>query len=495
MKRTGWDAVLAAGVLVAGLGLNGQVYPGPSPLYLHVALALPLVWRRRAPVAVLCAISVVAFAQWVADVQLVTDVALLVALYTVAARTTWRRTLLAAAVVEVGVVLASLRWALPTGSLVNSLVFLTAMVVAAVATGTNMRLRRAHLARLKDERDQRAMLAVAGERARIAREMHDIVTHNLSVMVALADAAVIAQPRAPDRATAAMTQIAETGRQALTDMHHTLGALRTPDAPPPSTTHISAASRSATHISTASPPATHSQATSPRDTPDLRPKVVSPLDPSDQREAPHALDLLSTPPHAGPGRPRAGLAMSQEDPARPQASPPRSHARPAMPHARPASSHESPPTPHAGSPVPHVAFATECDAPAERHPLPGLAELDALVAQMDAAGLPTSLDVTGNPDHTTAGLQLTIYRLTQEALTNTLKHAPPGSRATVAIHCAPETVTVQITDHPTSGHHASRHGILGMRERAAAYGGTLEAGPLPGHGWRVAATLHPEAVR
>jgi signal transduction histidine kinase len=86
--------------------------------------------------------------------------------------------------------------------------------------------------RLERERDQQALLAVAGERSRIAREMHDIVTHNLSVMVALADAAVFAQQGDPDKATAVMRQISGTGRNALTDMRRFLGLLRDgePDA-------------------------------------------------------------------------------------------------------------------------------------------------------------------------------------------------------------------------------------------------------------------------
>ncbi|MCZ0984596.1 histidine kinase [Streptomyces diastatochromogenes] len=118
-------------------------------------------------------------------------------------------------------------------------VALTATVVATVALGTNARTARAYLAaleeraaRLEQHQDQQARLAVAEERTRIAREMHDIVTHNLSVMVALTDAAVQTQHRSPDRTTTAMLQVSETGRQALTDMRRSLGILRTdePDA-------------------------------------------------------------------------------------------------------------------------------------------------------------------------------------------------------------------------------------------------------------------------
>ncbi len=340
------------------------------------------------------------------DVQLLADAALLVALYTVAARSTWQRTLIAGAALEVGIVLATTRWAAPYDKFFSSTAFLTAVAVAVAVTGTNTRIRRAYLASLEDravrlehERDQRARLAAADERTRIAREMHDIVTHNLSVMVALADGAVFAQRHSPDRATAAMRQISGTGRQALTDMRRSLGVLRA-DEP----------------------------------------------------------DSL-------------------------------------------------------------------------RHPMPGIAQLSSLVGQMRAAGLQTGLDLEGDSTPVPTAAQLTVYRMAQEALTNTLKHAPPGTRAEVRVRCSPGTVTVDITDDgraarpagPPSGHrqrrghenghrsgrgagaghkgehgdgtgagaeHGGGHGILGMRERAAAYGGTLDAGPLPGGGWRVSATLH-----
>ncbi|MFE5587434.1 sensor histidine kinase [Kitasatospora sp. NPDC056531] len=308
-----------------------------------------------------------AFVQWLADVQLPADAVLLVALYTAAAHTGRRGTLLAAAVVEGGAVLACLRWA-PDGTFLTPFVALSATVVAAAVLGVNMRTTRAYLAavqeraeRLALHQEQQARLAVAEERARITREMHDIVTHNLSVMVALTDAAVYAQHRSPDRATAAMLQISETGRQALTDMRRSLGILR----------------------------------------------------------------------------------------------------------------------------------ADEPDA--ERHPLPGIAQLEALADQMTAAGLPTGLEVRGGHAHLPVTAQLTVYRLVQEALTNTLKHTPAGTPATVLVECSAGSVGVEVTDSgprpalPAAA--PSGHGIPGMRERAAAYGGTLRAGPLPGGGWGVRTRL------
>ena len=253
------------------------------------------------------------------------------------------------------------------------------MAVAVAVIGMNARTRRAYLASVEDravrlgrERDQRARLAVADERARIAREMHDIVSHNLSVMVALADGAVFAQHRNPDTATAAMRQISGTGRQALTDMRRFLGVLRA--------------------------------------------------------DEPDAL----------------------------------------------------------------------------RHPMPGIGQLESLVDQVRAAGLETRLELDGDRASVPAAAQLTVYRLVQEALTNTLKHGGEGARAEVRVRCSarrrsPSRVTddgltrtarrgtAPASTQRTDG--TSGHGIPGMRERAAAYGAALEAGPLPGGGWRVAARL------
>ncbi|MEU2061234.1 histidine kinase [Streptomyces sp. NPDC013455] len=339
----------------------------PVAVALTAALALPLVWRRRAPLTVFGAVAAAAFVQWLMDVQLPADIALLVALHTVAANSGRRRTLVAGAVVEAGALLACLRWA-AEGAFPALFIAVTAMVVAAAVLGVNVRTTRAYLAaveeraaRLEQQQDQQARLAAAEERTRITREMHDIVTHNLSVMVALTDAALYAQHRSPGKATTAMLQISETGRQALTDMRRSLGVLRT-------------------------------------------------------------------------GEPDA-----------------------------------------------------------ERHPVPGIAQLETLADQMCAAGLPTRLEVRGGHAHIPATAQLTVYRLVQEALTNALKHTPTGTHAKVRVVCSAETVAVDVTDSgpclPLPAATPSGHGIHGMRERAAAYGGKLEAGPLPGGGWGVRTRL------
>jgi signal transduction histidine kinase len=100
----------------------------------------------------------------------------------------------------------------------------------------------------------------------------------------------------------------------------------------------------------------------------------------------------------------------------------------------------------------------------------------------------------GHPAELPAGLDLSAYRIVQEALTNSLRHAGPAT-ARVAVRYAPGKVTVEVVDDGRGGDPGDQgHGIPGMRERAALYGGTLEAGPLPGGGFRVAATLPVEEV-
>ncbi|MGW4668591.1 sensor histidine kinase [Streptosporangium sandarakinum] len=381
------DALLAAALFLATLG-PGQVPAGPPWLLaLQTALVAPLAWRRRAPMTVLGAIGLAAAVQWALDVQLPADAALLTALYTVAARRPLRHTLPAALALQAGVLLAAARWA-PPGRFPFTVAALSAMAAAALMAGLWMRARRAYVTSLERDRERRARLAVAEERARMTRDMHDIVTHNLSVMVALADSAAYVRHSAPDRAAAAMEQIAATGRQALQDMRRSLGT--------------------------------------------------------------------------GRGRAASGEDRLQE----------------------------------------------------MLRPAPGIAELGPLAERMRAAGLATCVRVAGDTEAVPATAQLTIYRLVQEALTNTLRHAP-GARADVRVEVSSRRAEVEVTDvrdpavpgspgplgagtrasGPRSGLPGDGRGIAGMRERVAAYGGTLDAGPVADGGWRVLAVLDLGAPR
>ena len=125
-------------------------------------------------------------------------------------------------------------------------------------------------------------------------------------------------------------------------------------------------------------------------------------------------------------------------------------------------------------------------------PQPGIGELDALAASVRAAGLPVNLVISGDLAPLPATVEVSVYRIVQEALTNVLKHAGPA-RADVTIGCDQETVTIEVTDDGTGepGRQAPRggRGLAGMRERAAVFGGELRAGPRPGGGFAVRARL------
>ena len=352
------DALLALAVLAISLLGISRERLGTSVAF-TLALVAPLVWRRRAPLPVFLLIAAIAFAQWFTDRTLTADIALLVAIYTVAARESRSKLALAFAILEIGIVLAVGRWG--KGQDVAAFVLLTGMATAASVLGVNVQTRRAYLASLEEraaqlerERDQQGRLAAAAERARIAREMHDIVAHNLSVMVALADGAGFMADADPARSVGAMEQVSRTGTHALAEMRRLLGVLREDEA--------------------------------------------------------------------------AALA-----------------------------------------------------------PQPGLADLDALLEQVRAAGLPVMLETSGTPIPLGAGAELTVFRLVQEALTNTLKHAGTDVRATVRLRYEADGIDVEVTDDG-SGHapdSANGQGLSGMRERAAVYGGAIDAGPRPGGGWRV----------
>jgi signal transduction histidine kinase len=124
-------------------------------------------------------------------------------------------------------------------------------------------------------------------------------------------------------------------------------------------------------------------------------------------------------------------------------------------------------------------------------PAPGLADVEVLAAEVARAGVRVEVRIEGTPAELPAGLELSAYRIVQEALTNVVRHAGPAT-ARVAVRHAPDRVAVEVVDDGRGGDPGrdhGGHGIAGMRERAALYGGTLEAGPRAGGGFRVAASL------
>jgi signal transduction histidine kinase len=330
---------------------------------------VPALARRRYPLPTFAVSTALVLGFWAAD-GFATDrllpayVVLWFLLFGVADRCGPRETLVAVVACEV---IAVISLATPStmdrGDGGPAVVPLTALTIAVAVVGRNRQTRRAYTASLEDraarlerEQDQQARVAVAEERARIAREVHDVVAHNVSVMIALADGATYATKEPAART--AMAHVATTGRTALTEMSRLLGVLREDD----------------------------------------------------------------------------------------------------------------------GSP--------------SRRPAPALGDLEALVEQVRAAGLRTDLVVTGAPVPLEATAQLAVYRLVQEALTNTLKYARGVRQAVVRLSWQPDALVVDVRDDGgVVGATTPGHGITGMRERFGAWGGTVAAGPVDGGGWLVHARL------
>ncbi|HEX3957175.1 MAG TPA: histidine kinase [Trebonia sp.] len=205
-------------------------------MLLTVALVAPLAVRRTWPVAVFAWCFAVAAASGWWAMQVVWSPALLVALYTIATARARRAALAAAGLLAIAAVAAS--WHVLGGGWPESAVALIACVIATLGLGLYSGARHALIAELRErarrlelERDQRGQLAAAAERARIAREMHDIVAHHLTAIVALAGGAAAQVRREPERAEAAMAEVASTGRLALRDTRQLLGVLRKDSAP------------------------------------------------------------------------------------------------------------------------------------------------------------------------------------------------------------------------------------------------------------------------
>ena len=197
------------------------------------ALMIPLVWRRKSPVAVFWVVYSITLAGLVIDVAGPYSMIFPVVAIEAIARYRPRRYLWpAVAAIEVPLAVG---WMVAGGQWYD-VAILTGVLATALLFGINIQTRQAYLAgltdraaRLERERDQQAQLAVAAERARIAREMHDIVAHNLAVMVALADGAAVTTPVEPARAADMMEKVSATGREALTEIRKLVGLLRAGD--------------------------------------------------------------------------------------------------------------------------------------------------------------------------------------------------------------------------------------------------------------------------
>ncbi|WP_202501169.1 histidine kinase [Streptomyces sp. SID5785] len=353
-----WDLLLTGFCVIAALidyagdgwkniAHNTQV-PGPLVLTLSIALSLPLLWRRSHPLAALTVMVAAGTVNSATGAVLQAALLQLFVVFNLALRARIRTLVLAAALTMVPVLITVVRY--PRGSWDAQVVPQLWSLALVTALGIAVRSRQDYTAslverarRLETERDQQTRLAAAAERARIAREMHDIIGHNLSVITGLADGGSYAAARHPERAGQALTAIAGTSRQALTDLRRLLDVLRE--------------------------------------------------------------DLPS-------------------------------------------------------------------GAAPELAPQPALADLTELTDGVRAAGLPVRLTHEGSPvTPLSPATQLALYRIAQEALTNTLKHGGPHATAAVTLTHTPDTTTLTVTDTGRGGTPPARkgdgRGLTGMRERTA----------------------------
>ena len=366
-RRRPWvmDTVVAIAIVLLSIP---DLIERPLPAAVAtLALLPPLYWRRRQPFPAFLVSEATVLAQGWLDVEVGGGIILFVMLFGVAARGSWRALAWACGIT---VAMLAVQTYLFEDSVENRTVTFFLLIgtsMAAAASGVAVRTRRAYLvaledraARLEVERDQRARLAVADERARVAREMHDIVGHHVSVIVGLADGAATLARSRDEQTAEPLRLIGETGRQALTELRRVLGVLRAEDADP------------------------------------------------------------------------------------------------------------------------------------QLSPQPGIDDLDRLLPSVRAAGLPVTYSTTGELHTLGRGVQLAVYRIVQEALTNTLKHAGLGAVAEVTLTASDGEIRVRVRDNGHGEPAAPSHGLLGMRERATMYGGVVTAGPAES-GWLIDVVLKEPA--
>jgi signal transduction histidine kinase len=365
LRRNPWliDAALVLVLLVVAVAWAVR-RDAELAVPLGLLQALPLLARRRYPVAVLTLV-LAATALQTLHYDTLNPLPLALAVYSLAAHAE-RLTALLGGIAALAVLVVPL---LHDASYhLGPFAFRLVAFAGAWVLGDNMRTRRAYYAaleeraaRLEREHDDQARRAVAEEQARIARELHDVLAHNVSVMVVQAAAAQDVFDSRPARAREALRSIEQTGRSALQELRRLLGAVRTEEH--------------------------------------------GPLEPQ-----------------------------------------------------------------------------------------PGLTRLADLVDQVRRAGLEVDLNVEGNPRPLAAGVDLAAYRVVQEALTNTIKHAH-ASTAGVRVRYGGSRIELLVTDDgvgPSVNGSADGHGLIGMRERVALYGGELETTARPGGGFLVRASLPAE---
>jgi signal transduction histidine kinase len=235
------DGVTALVIAGWGFGFLPLWQRDPVLAPIIVALAVPVAFRRTRPVAAFAAVIAVGAVQvLVASWPTSADVSIMILLYTLAACRPRRTSALGLLACLLGAGVACLHWGVfHHAKPVTALTFLGLLIAVPLLAwlfGDSVRWRRGYYTaleerarRLESERDALAQVAAAAERARIARELHDVVAHHVSVMVVQADGAAFALERSPEKTSAALTAISRTGRQALAEMRRLLGVLRSPE--------------------------------------------------------------------------------------------------------------------------------------------------------------------------------------------------------------------------------------------------------------------------
>lgn len=298
---------------------------------------------------------------------------------------------------------------------------------------------------------QATLLAAANERSRIAREMHDVVAHSLAVMITMSDGIASTIDRDPKMAKEALNLLAETSRSALADTRRLVGVLREDPAVSGLSGEITPAAginASAAGGSGVSSPANAVAAGSADLAADTGLSgVVAPK--LQVKELP--VPEFAAPGTIAPAHPSSAITNLRE----------------------------------------REVEETSQDAGAPLAPAPESKDLAALVERFKEAGMPISYEHLGEPLPNDANLQLTIYRIAQEALTNVLRYAPTTKRITVRlarrVGCA-ELWVINAAAPGSPSMHGSGKGLIGMRERAAVYSGSVQAGPVDGN-WQVYAIL------
>ena len=323
---------------------------------------------------------------------------------------------------------------LTVGEILRNAAILILLILVGILVGFNTRSARLRLkaielrsARLALASEQAVLLAAAEERSRIAREMHDVVAHSLAVMITMADGAAAIVERDPATAKQAIETLAEAGRSALADTRRLVGVLR---EDPSVAAEQAPQSPEPSAPSEGSPSSARQQEVRDLPVPEFAPLgTVTPVEPS---------------------APIANLRQQATDGAG-------DRSRGDLPLA----------------------------------PSPEQADITELVKRFVAAGVPVTYRWVGAALPADKALQLTVFRIAQEALTNVLRYAPttPAVSVDVELHVGTVVLTVDNEAAPgTRPMHGSGKGLIGMRERASVYGGTVQAGPTP-TGWRVRAVL------